>query len=72
MSGARPFTPRIEANSAERQSAWEEFSKDERLKRVYDIKPDEMESLRHAALLGNIRSKQDFVFMLHVFRRSRR
>jgi hypothetical protein len=68
---ARPFTPRFEVQGSERRRIWEEFQKDERLKRTYNIKPDELESLKQAALLGNMRTKSDFVFMLNVIRRHR-
>jgi hypothetical protein len=68
---ARPFTPRFEVQGSERRRIWEEFEKDEQLKRTYNIKPDELESLKQAALLGNMRTKSDFVFLLNVIRRRR-
>ena len=70
--GARPFTPRIVVNAPDRRAAWEEFAKDERLHQTYAITEEEMESLKQSALLGNIRSKRDFVFMLNIIRRRRR
>lgn len=69
---ARPFTPRFEVQTSERRKIWEAFERDEQLKRTYNIKPDELESLKQAALLGNMRTKTDFVFMLNVIRRHRR
>lgn len=55
-----------------RHTAWEEFCNDERLKKIYNIKPEEMEMLRQTALLGNVRGKDDFIFILSVFRRRSR
>ncbi len=52
-----------------RHKAWEEFCKDEQLKKAYNIKPEEMEMLRQTALLGNVRGKDDFIFILIVSRR---
>jgi hypothetical protein len=51
-----------------RQRAWEEFSNDEELRRTYNIKPQEIVSLSRTAMLGNLTSKQDFIFMLKMIR----
>ena len=51
-----------------RRAAWEEFCNDEELKKRYSIKPEEMRALRQTALLGNVRSKTDFIFILNLMR----
>jgi len=55
-----------------RHTAWDEFCNDERLRKIYNIKPDEMETLKQTALLGNVRGKDDFIFILSVIRRRSR
>ncbi len=71
MWGARPFARLRAVRKSERRAAWEQFRADGELLKCYNVKADEMESLRQAALLGDIRSKHDFIFMLGVIRRSR-
>lgn len=58
-------------SGADRRKTWEEFRKDQALQRIYDIKAQEMEWLKQAALLGDVRCKGDFILMLNVIRRSR-
>lgn len=67
------FGPRRQQNEIPRVSmrhkAWEAFCNDDQLKKAYNIKPEEMEMLRQTALLGNVRGKDDFIFILIVSRR---
>jgi siroheme synthase (precorrin-2 oxidase/ferrochelatase) len=68
MSNVRPFVPRFEIRKGDRRRMWEDFARDEELKRLHNIQPHEMESLKQRAMLGNLRSKEDFIFMLSVIR----
>jgi len=52
------------------KSAWSEFRKDERLRRIHNITEQEMEALSRVALMGEVRSKQDFVYILNTIRQA--
>jgi transcriptional regulator with XRE-family HTH domain len=52
----------------ESQSGWEEFRKDDRLKRLHGITHDEMEMLSKVALMGQISSPRDFIYILNTVR----
>jgi hypothetical protein len=60
--------PREKSPATRRQRAWEDFRDDQELRRIYNIKPQEIVSLSRAAMLGNLASKQDFIFMLKMIR----
>src|SRR5215467_14973769 len=47
------LTPEPEGDA---KSAWEDFRKDEQLRRIHNISNDEMEMLARVALLGEVRS----------------
>jgi len=49
-------------------SAWDQFRKDEPLLRVYNVSLDEMETLSYLALMGEVRSSHDFVYVLSTIR----
>ena len=49
-------------------SAWDDFKKDEQLRRVHNIAVDEMEILSRVALLGDVRSARDFIYILNTMR----
>ena len=51
-------------------SPWEEFRKDERLRRIHNIAGEEMEMLSHVALMGDVRSSRDFVYILNTIRQA--
>ena len=51
-------------------SAWDEFRKDERLRRIHNISGEEMEMLSHVALMGDVRSWRDFVYILNTIRQA--
>lgn len=53
---------------AEANSSWEEFRKNEQLRRIHAITPDEMEMLSRVALLGDVRSQRDFIYILNTVR----
>ena len=50
------------------ESAWEDFKKNEQLRRIHNISADEMEMLSRVALLGDVRSPRDFIYILHTVR----
>jgi len=50
------------------RSAWEEFSKDDQLRRIHSITADEMEMLSRVAMLGEVRSSRDFIYILNTIR----
>src|SRR5579862_7732782 len=49
-------------------SAWEDFKKNEQLRRVHNINGGEMEMLSRVALLGDVRSARDFIYILNTVR----
>jgi transcriptional regulator with XRE-family HTH domain len=51
-------------------SAWEEFRNDERLRRVHKITPQELEILSRVALMGEVRTVRDFVYILNTVRQA--
>jgi transcriptional regulator with XRE-family HTH domain len=51
-------------------SAWNEFRNDKKLHRVHNITRDEMEILSRLALMGNVRSARDFLFVLNAIRQA--
>ena len=48
--------------------AWEDFRKNEQLRRVHSISNEEMEMLSRVALLGEVRSARDFIYILTTVR----
>jgi transcriptional regulator with XRE-family HTH domain len=51
-------------------SAWEDFRKDERLQRAHGIRREELDMLSQVALMGEVRSVRDFVYILQTVRHS--
>ncbi len=56
----------------EESSAWEEFRKDDRSRRIHNITPEEMEMLSRVALMGEVRSSRDFIYILNTIRHALR
>jgi len=56
------------APDADAKSAWEDFRKNEQLKRIHNISVDEMEMLSRVALFGDVRSSRDFIYILNTVR----
>ncbi|MEA2648688.1 MAG: hypothetical protein QOG61_1123 [Candidatus Binataceae bacterium] len=48
--------------------AWEDFRKNEQLRRVHSISNEEMDMLSRVALLGEVRSARDFIYILNTVR----
>src|SRR6202050_4741926 len=51
-------------------SAWEDFRKNEQIRRLHNINNEEMEALSRVALLGEVRSQRDFVYILTTIRQA--
>jgi len=52
------------------KSAWAEFRNDTRLRRIHTITEPEMEALSRVALMGDVRSKHDFIYILNTIRQA--
>jgi len=51
-------------------SAWDEFRQDDRTRRSYAISPQEMDMLNRVALMGEVRSAHDFIYILNTVRQA--
>jgi transcriptional regulator with XRE-family HTH domain len=54
--------------SAGQGSAWEEFRKNDQLRSIHNVSNGEMEMLSRVALLGEIRSPNDLIYILNTVR----
>lgn len=61
------LTPKEEATD---NSAWEEFRHSEQTRRIHNISSEEMEMLSRVALMGEVRSPRDFVYILTTIRQA--
>ena len=59
------LSPEVETPA---ESAWEDFRKNEQLRRVHNVTGSEMEMLSRVALLGDVRSPRDFIYILNTVR----
>jgi transcriptional regulator with XRE-family HTH domain len=50
------------------KSAWEEFRKDERIRRTHNVTTDEMEILSAISAMGDVGSPRDFIYILTTVR----
>ena len=50
------------------RSVWDEFCQDEGLRKIHDITDQEMRALSEVALMGEVRSPRDFLFILNTIR----
>ncbi len=53
---------------AKSSSAWDEFRGDERLHKLHNVTSDEMSMLSQVALMGEINSPRDFIYILNTVR----
>lgn len=53
---------------ASASSAWEDFRRDDKLHQVHSINAQEMSMLSHVALMGEVRHKRDFIYILNTVR----
>jgi transcriptional regulator with XRE-family HTH domain len=51
-----------------RRLAWDEFRRDDRLRRVHNVSQEEMKVLAQVASLGEVRTPRDFIFILITVR----
>jgi transcriptional regulator with XRE-family HTH domain len=49
-------------------SAWDQFRKNEQLRRVHNVSNNEMEMLSRVALLGDVQSPRDLIHILNTVR----
>jgi len=49
-------------------SSWEQFQKNEKLQRIHNVTPDEMQILSHVALMGDVQSPRDLIYILTTIR----
>ena len=55
---------------AEETSAWESFAKDENLRNLHHVTDEEMQTLSQVAMMGEVRSSRDFLFILNTIRQA--
>ena len=67
---ANPNAQALLATEPERAegSAWEQFRKDDQFRHVHNVSNDEMNMLSQVALLGEIRSSREFIYILNTVR----
>jgi transcriptional regulator with XRE-family HTH domain len=61
------LTPQPEASEA---SAWEAFRLNVQLHQLHQIKPRELDMLSQVAMMGEVRSSRDFLYILNTIRQS--
>jgi transcriptional regulator with XRE-family HTH domain len=61
---------KTENQSAKAASAWDAFQADQKLHRLHNVTPDEMGMLQRVALMGEIGSARDFVYILNTVRQA--
>jgi transcriptional regulator with XRE-family HTH domain len=49
-------------------SSWEQFQKNEKLQRIHNISNEEMQILSHVAMMGEIQSPRDLIYILTTIR----
>lgn len=49
-------------------SSWEQFQKNEKLQRIHNVTQDEMQILSHVALMGDVQSPRDLIYILTTIR----
>ena len=51
-------------------SAWDEFRKDQQLHQLHQISSRELDMLMQVAMMGEVRSSRDFIYILNTIRQS--
>ncbi len=51
-------------------SAWDEFRKDQQLHQLHQINSRELDMLSQVAMMGEVRSSRDFIYILNTIRQS--
>jgi transcriptional regulator with XRE-family HTH domain len=69
---ANPTTRAMLTSKAERTdlSAWDEFRRDQQLHQLHQINTRELEMLSQVAMMGEVRSSRDFIYILNTIRQS--
>ena len=49
-------------------SSWEQFQKNEKLRRLHNVRNDEMVVLSHVAMMGEVQSPRDLIYILTTIR----
>jgi transcriptional regulator with XRE-family HTH domain len=52
------------------RSAWNDFARDDKARKVHEISDEEMEILSRVAKMGEVMSKGDFIFILNTIRQA--
>jgi len=69
---ANPHTEALLSAQSERAegpvSAWDQFRRNEQLRRIHNVSNSEMEMLSQVALLGEIQSPRDLIYILNTVR----
>src|SRR5262249_50282108 len=55
---------------SDNRKAWDTFSKDQNLRKLHNITDQEMETLSGVAMMGEVRSPRDFLFILNTIRQA--
>jgi transcriptional regulator with XRE-family HTH domain len=58
------------AERPQQHSTWDQFRRDEQMRRSYGITPLEMDMLGRVALMGEVRSARDFIYILNTVRQA--
>jgi transcriptional regulator with XRE-family HTH domain len=61
------LTPKAEPTDL---SAWDEFRRDQQLHQLHQINTRELEMLSQVAMMGEVRSSRDFIYILNTIRQS--
>jgi transcriptional regulator with XRE-family HTH domain len=61
------LTPKPEPSEL---SAWEEFRQDQQLHQLHQINSRELDMLSQVAMMGEVRSSRDFIYILNSIRQS--
>lgn len=69
---ANPVTKALvaEAPGTTGPTAWDKFRQDRSLREAHRITEEELNLLSHMALMGNVRSSRDFIYVLNTIRQS--
>jgi transcriptional regulator with XRE-family HTH domain len=69
---ANPGTKRLilRSQEADSASAWNAFCADEAFRKIHNITEQEMQALSGVALLGEVRTPRDFLFILNTIRQA--
>jgi transcriptional regulator with XRE-family HTH domain len=60
----------LQQDKSAARSAWEEFKQDERMLAAQGVTGQELEMLSQVALMGEVRSPRDFIYILQTVRHS--